>query len=686
MRRLVSLLTAAWLVAPGLAHPASARASVLADALVVTEISPEAPTDPRAPITISGEVTGTPRAPIKVRFRYGLGGPFQSRADMDAHATGQADYTSGFDTRIQGGTALDAAGKLSFTVDFTPAQLGLIRAGVYPLTIEALDGLTEQPLSAVRTFLTYLPAGTQIGRTRIAAALPLVGRQHQADDSVFMNEDLLGDGRLAGLRKLAETVDGNVTWFVDPALLDDAHRLSQAHRNSESGDELDRSADAEAGAWLEGVRAALTDNPVVATPYGDADLTALVHNGLDDATGQAVSQGSAIASQLLKRQIPSNTVWPVGGVIDRDALDELAISGARSVLLTGSALPPVNPAEAVTAAPAAPVDTVNGQLTAQLADPVLSQLLSTDTRSPGAALTARQRFVAETAMISLSQPPKRVASVIVAPPARLWNPDPDFVAGLLKPLPWTRSVRLDSIKPDKTARGDLVYSPQARQGELSKAYMTTLRKLSRKVDTATQVPTSGVRVFETAVLRLASAAWRGQRNEKEAAAYVAQVERAVDERIAKVSVARPEDPRSIAGENGRIPVTVKNDMAEDAKVAIRVRSSHPQLLAVEARDGVYQTDTVVVPGGKTQSFDVPVTVRGDGGQATLNVQLVTPQGRVFGKAAKLTVSATGYGGIALVIVGAAVVIMLAAVVMRVLRRRSTKRPILPSPIREPSEA
>ncbi|GAA0971082.1 DUF6049 family protein [Acrocarpospora macrocephala] len=681
MRRLVSLLTAAWLVAPGLAHPASARASAAAaDGVVLTEITPESP-DPRAPITISGVVSGTPQAAVFVRIRYGSGTPLRSRADMDAHATGQADFTNSYKTSIQG-AVLDGTGKLPFTLDLAPGQLRLTQPGVYALTIEVAHGLNEPPVAAVRTFLTYIPAGTQLSKTRVAVALPLIGRQHQADDGVFMDEDLLGDGRLANVLKLAETVDSNVTWFVDPALLDDAQRLSQAHKDR---DRANRTADPNTGTWLNGVRTALADNPVIATPYGDPDVAALVHNGLDNATGQAVAQGSAVASQLLKRQIPATTVWPAGGLIDRDGLDELAVNGTRSVLLTGSALPPVNPLDAATAVPAAALDTVKGQVTAQLADPVLGQLLSTDTKAPGAALAARQRFLAETAMLSLSAPTNRVASVIVAPTARMWNPDPAFVADLLKPLPWTRPITLDSVKPGRTPRGDLVYPPQARQAELSKAYMTTVRKLAKKVETATKVPTSGARIFETAVLRLASASWRGQRGEKDAAAFITKVEQAVDARIALVSVARPDDPRSIAGENGRIPVTVTNGMREDVKIAIRVKSAQPALLAVERPGGVYETEAVTIPQGKTQSFDVPVTVRGDGGQATLNVQLLTPDDRVYGKAAKLTVSATGYGGIALVIVGAAVAIMLAAVVMRILRRRSKKRPLLPTPVREHSE-
>ncbi|WP_214107017.1 DUF6049 family protein [Acrocarpospora catenulata] len=684
MRRLVSALIAAWFLAPGLAiaaPPASAIA-VVDDPLVVEELTPETPREPTTPITISGVVTGTPGSTIRIRLRYAIARPFQTRADLEAYATGQLPATNGYDTRIQA-TPLDANGKLSFSLTVTPAQLRFAGAGVYPLVIEVVDGTVEHQIAVERTFIPYLPAGTELSRTRVAVALPLVDRQRRADDATFMDEDLLGDGRLNNLLAVAEKVDQNATWFVDPALLDDADRLSREHRviNNARAKPGDSQA---AGGWLSSLRDALANNPVVAMPYADPDVAALVHNGLDDTTGQALAQGSSVASRLLKRQIPATTVWPTGGLIDRDALDELSVNGTRTVLLDGSALPPANPADATAAVPAAAVDTVRGELTAQLADPVLGRLLATDTTVPGAELAARQRFLAETALLALTQPRKRPATVILAPPDRLWNPDPDFVGGLLTTVPWLRPITLDSVQPGRTPRTDLVYPPQAREAELPKSYMTTVRKLSRKADVAALVPASGAKIFNTAVMRLASASWRG---DGDAAAFAQRVDQAVDERVQLVSVVKPENRRSVAGTNGRIPVSVQNGMNEDVQVALRVKSTDPDLLAVEG--GVYITEAAEVAQGKTQSFDVPVTVVGDGGQAALTVQLLTADGRAFGKPARLAVSATGYTGIALVIVGAAVVIMLAAVVMRIMRRRAVRTRVRPAAVheqREPQEA
>ena len=58
-----------------------------------------------------------------------------------------------------------------------------------------------------------------------------------------------------------------------------------------------------------------------------------------------------------------------------------------------------------------------------------------------------------------------------------------------------------------------------------------------------------------------------------------------------------------------------------------------------------------------------------GGEAKVRVQLTTVDGIPYGAATDLTVQATGYTGIALVIVGGALTVMLAALIMRVLRRR-----------------
>lgn len=721
---LLTLLTALLASPAGMAgtavaaSPGRAAVAAPADPLSLSEITPDVVRDALTPVKVSGTVTGTAGSSVRVVVRYSPGRPFASRAEMAAYLAEQGYVTSNYSTKIQP-RPLDQSGKLPFELTMTPQELGMSRPGVYPLAIEALDALTGQRLDIERTFLTYAPKGQQIPKVKLAVALPLVDRPHRADDSTFMDDDLpgsLSSGRLAALLQTAQDTGDEVTWFVDPALLEDVRLLSSGPRSVKTGDKdpETKNADPAAGQWLNGLRSALTDKSVVATPYADPDVAALVHHGLDKEAVASVQRGAALATELLGREIHGTTAWPAGGKIDRDAVDELAMSGVTSVLLSGAALPPKTTGQAgqtgvagavgTTPGPATPdaaarLDTVaDDPLTALLADPALSEVLGADVSAAGAAVLARQRFLAETAMIAFEQQPTQTAqtnqtgqtgqtggtgtsgtatrTVIAAPGSHLWTPDPAFVSGLLQAAsaaPWLSMTPLDSVKPGRAGvpRSDLTYTDRDKQAELSRSYLGTVRKLERKADAIATVTATRTDAFHTAILRLASASWRG--DAKRANAFAEQVEKAVDDRIDDVSVL--DTPRAVAGSNGQVPVSVANNLDKDIQIKIRVTSGNKSRLAIDdpEGDGVYVTPSTRILAGRSQLFNVPVVVRGGGGDASISVQILTAAGDAkFGGAVRVVVRATGYTGIALVIVGAALVIMLAAVVMRILRRRSRK--------------
>ncbi|MEN3533840.1 hypothetical protein AAH991_01895 [Microbispora sp. ZYX-F-249] len=707
---LLTLLTALLASPAGMAGtavaapPGRAAAAAPADPLLVSEITPEVVRTAAAPVTVAGTVSGTPGSSVRVAVRYSRGRPFASRTEMAAYLAEQGYGTTNWSTRIQA-TPLDQSGKLPFRFTVTPQELGLPRPGVYPFEVEVTDAATGQRLGIERTFLTYAPKGEQIPTVKLAVALPLVDRPHRADDATFMDDDLSGSlasGRLASLLQTAQDTGDGVTWFVDPALLDDVRVLSSGPRSVKG---TRKNADPAAGQWLNGLRSALTDKTVVATPYADPDVTALVHHGLDKQAAASVQRGAALATELLGREIRGTTAWPAGGKIDRDAVDELAMSGVTSVLLSGDALPPraapqdgqpVLPPAPATPDAAARLDTVaENPVTALLADPTLSKLLGGDVSAPGAAMLARQRFLAETAMIAFEQQSLQTGNfgqtgqtgqtgqdttaktasrtVIAAPESHLWTPDPAFVSGLLQAVsgaPWLRMTPLESVKPGRagTPRGDLTYTDRDRQAELGRSYLATVRKLERKADAVATVTEEHTDVFHTAILRLASASWRG--DGKRAVSFAGQVQKAIDDRIGHVSVL--DTPRAVAGSNGQVPVSVANNLDKDIQIKVRVTSASKSRLAIDRPGGVYVTPTTRILAGRSQLVNVPVIVRNEGGDASISVQLLTDEDEKYGSAVRVVVRATGYTGIALVIVGAAVVIMLAAVVMRVLRRRSRK--------------
>ncbi|MBO3750279.1 hypothetical protein J5X84_29715 [Streptosporangiaceae bacterium NEAU-GS5] len=671
MRRAVLLLL---LMAAALVFTGGARSADAApvSGLVVDQITPEVPREPRTPVLISGSVTGSPGTSVRLRLRYSPGRPLSGRDELASYAAGEG-YTSSWVTKIQA-TALDGTGKLPFQIQVTPHELGISRLGVYPLSIEVLDGTTDQQLAINHTVLTFIPKDAQLKRTRIAVALPLIERPHRADDDTFMDDDLpasLSSGRLAELLSLVNGVNG-VTWFVDPALLADAERLTRSHTLRKGSSETTKPGDPAAGKWLADLKTALADRPVIATPYADPDIEALIHKGLDGPAAAALTRGASVATALLGRQVGTSVVWPAGGALDRDALDELSVHKVDRVLLSADRVSSVGAA-------AAPIDAVGGQVTAVLTDPVLDGALSADVSQPGAAARQRQLFLAETALLAQDGVP----AVVMAPLDRLWTPDPAYVTGLLKTaatVPWLRLTGLDTIKPAPGAPviRDLLYSTEDQQAELGRTILSGVRKLHTHAEVIAAVTGSKAPVFDDAVMRLASASWRG--GVKTGQAFVRQVTRTVDERLRKISLSKI--GRIVVGTNGRLPIAIDNNLVaenEPVTVKIRVTADNPAVLRI-ADGGVFESERITVSPRRAQTVTVPVTVTGSG-DTTIRVQLLTPDDRPYGDPVPLPVQATGYTGVTLIIVGAGLTIMLAAVVMRVLRRRS--RPALSPRTEEP---
>ncbi|MFD0468861.1 DUF6049 family protein [Nonomuraea thailandensis] len=145
-------------------------------------------------------------------------------------------------------------------------------------------------------------------------------------------------------------------------------------------------------------------------------MAALAHHGLDTQTERAIELGGQTARSLLNQNAKTNINWPANGLLDPDALDLLSVSEVDTVLLNSTNLPPQQP---VTTTPdaASTLDSVNGPVTALVADAELSRLFEPATST--SVLLSTQRFIAETAMIAAeqAQPGQTTPrSLVVAPP------------------------------------------------------------------------------------------------------------------------------------------------------------------------------------------------------------------------------------------------------------------------------
>ncbi|MET7462052.1 DUF6049 family protein [Nonomuraea sp. NPDC005501] len=694
---------------------ASAQAARQGLALIVSSITPDWAKGAADEIKISGTLrndTGTALTGLLVRLRYSPQ-PLPNRAAVEAYQADLSDpQTPG---NVSGRSAmtiasLAAGASTPWEITLTPAQLaapGTPRFGVYPIAIE-VQQLGWRQLAVQRTFITYAPPQPKPVRNKLAVALPLIDQPHRADDPNFADDKLgpalTGKGRLADLLRIAKAAPESVTWFLDPALLDDVTAMSKPYTVSTKDGPVKKPADSAAAQWLTDLREALADSPVVATPYADPDVAALAHKGFDTQVGRAIELGGQKATQLLRPEVSTSINWPASGLLDADALDLLAVgkpgvAQVRKVLLNSTNLPPQGQQQpgtettqqaalapgAVTPDAAATLYSVAGPVTALVADPALSRLFEPG-GGAGSVLLSRQRFIAETAMIS-AEPGQTTPRSLVIAPSRRWDPNPTLVSALLKTaksLPWLTLTPLDSVKPAKAktvqtgqsaqpARAGLTYTDQDRKEELGAKYLTPIKDIARKADLTSLITTDKPpSAFDAAVLRLTSSAWRNQTRAGRAAAEL--VADAVDDRMDMITItgADPDRPRTLAGSDGVVPISVKNSLPVEVTVDVRVVSNNHKLLKVVD----VQEPRRLVIGGNGQSGTLPVAMQatpGVSGDSAVTVQLLTSDGKPYGKPVKLIIRTTGYTGIALVIVGAALTVMLAAVVTRVLRRRSQRR-------------
>ncbi|MFI7423615.1 DUF6049 family protein [Nonomuraea sp. NPDC049684] len=648
-------------------------------AVSITSITPQVTSSPTDEIKFTGTVrndTGTALGPLRVRLRY-TSERFYDRASMAAYQSdqnnatlpGNVSRTSAMDI-----PALAVGGQATWTFTATPIQLGYQAFGVYRIAVDVSQN--EVPITAQRTFLTYAPPTTpKLPRNKLAVALPVIDQPHRGSDETLFVDDKLsqslsGKGRLADLARIAQTAPKSVTWFVEPSLLDDLKAMTKGyHVKTKNGTE-GKPANDTAGTWLSTMSTALASSPVVATPYGDPDVTALAHQGLDAQPGRAIELGGQTARALLNRNAQTSINWPPAGVLDADALDLLSVSPGKvtTVLLNSTNLPP-QPPVAHTPDAVATLDSVAGPVKALVADAELSRLF--EPTAPTTVLLSTQRFIAETAMIAAEAGQVEPRSLVVAP-SRRWDPNPALVTSLLQTankLPWLSMTKLESIKPSKAAtpRAGLTYTDQDRKEELSAKYLAPVKEVATQAQlTASVTGTKAPSAFDAAVLRLTSSAWRN--NTRAGRVVTKLVGAAVDERIDKIQIT--DAPRTLAGSNGVVPISVKNSLDKPVTLYIDVKSNDLKRLQIISPPPPIEPLLI----GGNQSGTLQVTMNAStSGDATVTVQLRTIDGLPYGKPERLTIRTTGYTGIALVIVGAALTVMLAAVVTRILRRRSERR-------------
>ncbi|HVW80048.1 MAG TPA: DUF6049 family protein [Mycobacteriales bacterium] len=687
--------------------------------VTLTSLLPVAP-QPGDTLVIRGSATNVSDSAVtNLSAQLRMSGALSARSSFDEYADDPTGSVSDLSEALSEPTPLArtslAAGasedfELSAVLD--PATTGLpsstweVRELGVAITGEISD--VAQTLGSLRTFLPWAPRDA-VGpkQLQVAWLWPLIDQPHRVTSTLWTDDDLAPElasgGRLSNLVSAAAAaahqapppapppahhgghhhvkappppanpaVDVPVTWVVDPMLVDDADAMRSSYQVEGSPKPTTGKGSDAARSWLSALRSATSGQPVLPVPYGDPDVVAAVRGGLSTLVGVAATAGRTILGQLLPGAALLGTGWPPGGEITQAAADALFSDEATSLVLSDTALPPVDPPDETPSSRSSLV-TAAGDIPTALSDSILSDAVSAGADSTDGSALALQRYLAETLMIE-AEAPSDQRSILIAPAAR-WDPPASYASALLADtgkVPWLEPTTLGAILSQEPGtsveRQALVYPSSARDAQLPSGYVHQVTVLQHELSQLTNILPPGdaeTRPLSAGLLRALSTAWRGVPVSRRA--WFADFSRQLHTMTSGVHiVSEPGSTVTLTGHGGKVPVTIANTLDAPAQITVLLDAHDRLTLPGTGRV------SVSIPAGQQTTVDVHATAKTSGVFA-LDVQLLTPNGQKYGKPVQLYVRSTVYGTITLVITGAATAALLVAVAIRLIRRAINAR-------------
>jgi hypothetical protein len=669
--------------------------------VAITSVSPAYAT-PGKTVTVSGTLTNTsssPQSGLSIQLRSGAA--FSSRNLLQEYADGsyQGDQpVLGAFTTLTRTLAPRATARWS--VVLSPNAVAMNEFGVYPLAAQAENASLTQ-LTVSRTFLPFWP-GSKASDPQaedIAWVWPLIDQPRQAICPGLLNNglaaSLAGGGRLQGLLQAGSTYtsSAHLTWAIDPALLANVATMTKPYtvtkpakvRDGECSGTNERTSQA-AVSWLRQLKSATSGQPVFVTPYADADIAALIRYGMNADLTRAFTEGRSVAGSLLGRDFSASApssgtnltgmVWPADGIANYADLENLAASdGINTVVLDSSTMMPSPAQDYTPTAQTTTPDGVGAPLKVLLSDDTITQILGSagsPSDSKATIFSVEQRYLAETAMIAAEQPSKARA-VVVAPPRR-WDPPAGLASDVLAETvqaPWLRPVSLASLAAVKNPSGQAPRQPPRAHSpaQLGKALLSQARLLDQQAKLLMSVEQDPDPALSYAAVAVESSAWRGGgRAGQQGAALGQQLYAYLRSKEGELTVLGV--PRvTLGGLKGTVPVSVSNGLSSTVHAKLQAESSR-------GVTGVGQPRAVIVPPGVQVTYRVAVTAT-NVGSTTVRFRLLTPEGVPFPAQTSMTIQATNYGTLALVIIAAALGVFVLTAGARALRR--TRRRLRPGP-------
>lgn len=669
---------------------ATQQPSAVPVSVAITSVSPDY-ARPGKPVTVSGTLTNISGGTITGLSIHLRSSPsfFTSRQDLQEYANG----TIQFDQQLPGPdrpltNPLAPHQTVSWSITLPGNQLPMTHYGVYPLAAE-VDGPGQTQLAVSRTFLPFWPGKKALGdpvRQDVAWIWPLID---QPACPGLVNSGLAASfgsgGRLAGLLDAggANSASAHLTWVIDPALLASAAKMGKPYQAARTGScqGSSRRASRAADAWLAQLKSATAGQQVVVTPYDDANIAALTRYGLNADLDSAFSEGRDVAGRALGRDFSptaggtatsaNRIAWPAGGSANRMDLANLAArEGISTVVLDSSTMPPSQQQNYTPAAQTTTPDGRGSGMRVLLSDDTITQLIgSANSPSDSRATTfsVEQRYLAETAMIAAERP-GLARSIVVAPP-RQWNPPAGLASDLLQETasaPWLRPVSLAGLAAVKHPAGEVSrQAPPESVGSarLGRSLVNQVRELDQQVQLLKNIRVAKAPSLDRGMFAIESSAWAdgGQAGQ---AALAQQFSATLDAQESKLKI-QVTGREQLTGKTGTVPVYISN--RGDYNVTVRLQADPGSGVTIP-----HQPREQVVPAGQQVMVKLSVTATGVGSTA-LTLRLLTPSGiPIPGATASVTIQATHYGTLAIVIIAAVLGAFMISSGVRTFRRRGRR--------------
>ena len=660
-RLLVLILLAASALVLGTSSGA-ANAEEVDYLLTVQEIQPAIPAADDE-LTVTAVLRNNSEQPLtRVTALLRVGGPVLN-SDLDVANVAAGAFRPRLPiVRYSEEIPVPAGEQRTFTMQLPMAELALSTPGAYPMAVEAVD-VVAGTVAYTPTVLPWMPPDSWTQSIDVTWLWPLTLPPARAPDGLITDPGLAGQfgstGRLNALLEAGRPFVSQVSWVLDPQTQQTAEVLASPHQVLGTRDNEDRPADAAARQWLTRLNETLATRgaDVSAMGYAYPDSTSLVAAGLSGDVVLATTTAADQVSAQVNRSVRSGFSWAPDSAIDQQTINVLRAAGVSLIALDERFVDTDRSGALVT------LTTDSGPITGLRGNSTLRQAINYLSDPTAGATAGRQLFLAATAVAALNEPG---GSMAVLPPPT-WGPPATGLGSTLSAAtsaPWLRLVPLAELlttPDDERPAANLVVGASggepsvAQPAGLSEQQTFGITLANYAVSVQGQVttqPSTALQTFREALLRSGSAWWH--RLPEQGVAQLSQTLAQINEEQGKLTI-NTAGTITFPGDEGRVPITISNDLDVPAEVGLQLVSDPSYLLRSEA------VSDLTIPAGQRVSLEVPVTVVGSQ-SVTVAAQLLTPQGMNYGPAEEFQLRSTAYSRLAQwIIIGALVLLALLVV-------------------------